>query len=107
MLWWSGVPQHALGEGLGGNCAVGNAARGGAQEGHPCACAGTRLPGQRVMTVPRGLCAGRVAWYRGHKVPEDSPAPFLPCERGSERLFISVTLLHKPQLPTDGSKWAR
>lgn len=58
MLWRSSVPQHALGEGLGGNRAVGNAARGDAQQGHPCACAGSRLAGQRVMVVPSGLCAG-------------------------------------------------
>lgn len=56
MLWRSSVPQHALGEGLGGNRAVGNAARGDAQQGHPCA--GTRLAGQRVMVVPSRVCAG-------------------------------------------------
>lgn len=53
------------------------------------------------------LWVGRVAWYWGHRVLEDSPAPFLLCEQGSERLFISVALLHKPKLPTDGIKWAR
>lgn len=68
---------------------------------------GRGLPGRRVVSAPRGLRAGRAAWCRGRKVPQGSPALFLPCQQGSERLFISVTLLRKPKLTTDGNKWAR
>lgn len=88
----------------GGSWAVGSAARGDA---HPRAHAGTPLPRWWVRGCPTGSVQVGRHGTEGDKVLENSPAPFLPCEQGSERLFTNVTVLHKPKLPTDGSKWAR